>query len=521
MAQVENNPTDKGERPKLSQTFRQFKGVYTKSDRTAMPQDRFYDLTNIIPLGPANAHTVENISASLHDYAGDTIYYSAFGVVASVSYQFNFASNGKLFAYNYSTLTSSQINSGHLFSGAGSFFVTFYNKYALFVDSTGYYSWDGTTFSVLTGGFLPTLGTDIAVYGGRVWIASGRLITISAAYDGTSTTDPTNSTGWDAANGATFLNMTDPALQGIIVRLWPQNGYLYIFGTTCVFAISGLYVPYGAVPPTPAYTITNVQSIIGTDQPYSVFAYNRLVMFANRFGAWAISGVDAQRVSEDIDGTWQYLAFNPAISGGQCVTRNILCAAFLLKRSNDPVFGSNTVVGMWFDGQWFFANFGTITLLSSAIINATPAILAFIGNKMYQLFEDRATTVDASAMTPQWPMEDPLAIKTVVRAGAELLTEIIGGTAVISVDSVNSSAALMSSASPGELVFLGSDGNPLTFLGAGSVPIVWVVGGMLLQGSPPGAFSQYVGLTLTTTGLGYQLAGFFMDYKLGARWTGQ
>lgn len=509
----------KGEDPLYWHAFREFKGVYTRSDRTAMPEDNFYDLENLMPIGPANMHVVPDISAVLYNFAGDTIYFYQYAQVATVQYLIAFATNGKVFSYNLSNSVVAQINIGTPLSGAGSRMAQWMNQYVLFIDSSGYYSWDGTTFTLRNGANQPATGVDIAVYAGRVWVASGRLIVVTSVYD-TGADDPTGNTAWTAAEGSSFVNMTDPTLTGNIVRLYSCNGYLYIIGDTCVYALSDVYVPAGASPPTPVFTITNIQAIIGTDQPTSIFPYNRSLMFANRYGAWAVNGVDAQRMSEDIDGTWQYLSFSPAISGGQCIVENILCAAFLLQRSNDPVFGSTCVVGMWFDGKWWFGNFGSITFIASAFLNNVPTLFVLIGNKLYTLYTNTASYPATNAVTPLWAMEDPISIKEIVRAGLELVTFVSGGNVTVNVDGTGGSSSVAVSAVPGTLTFLGAGSIPISFLGAGSVPIVWTVGSYTLyQGPPPGVFSHYIGMTITTSGVSAQLSSFFMDYKKRARWV--
>ena len=53
----------KGERSVETKYFRTWKGVFTKSKRAAIPEDRFYDLTNLMPIGDANLHTIPDISA--------------------------------------------------------------------------------------------------------------------------------------------------------------------------------------------------------------------------------------------------------------------------------------------------------------------------------------------------------------------------------------------------------------------------------------------------------------------------
>lgn len=514
----------KGERELLTHSFRDFKGVYTKSDRSAMVGDHslyFYQLENLQPIGAANIHSVPNISASLHNFVADNIYAAQFGQVVTNPYLFCYADNGKTFSFRTDTNVTAQINVGQLFSGAGSRMSQWMNKYAIFSDTTGIYTWDGTTLTKMAGGAQPTGGSDVSVYGNRVWVSSDRLIVYSAAYDGTSTTDPINNSAWLAANGAGFLNLTDPTLSGSITRLWAQNGYLYIYGATCVYAIADVYVPSGASPPTPLYTLVPIQSIIGTDQPFSVFPYNRSLMFANRYGGWIIDGVNAVRVSEDIDGTWQYLSFAPSISGGQCVVNNILCAAFLMKRSGDPLFGSNTVIGLWFNGLWWFANFGAVTFMTTAIIGNVPTLMAFIGNQLYSLFTDMTSNPNGVAVTPLWDMDDPLSDKAVIRAGAQMIAFTPGANVTLSMDGISSSEVFKTVGSAlNVLQFVNNSTQPINFTGLGGAQIVWLssTSYVLANGSTPGVWSPYIGMTLRSYNSKFQISGFFIDYKKATRW---
>ena len=507
-----------GERALATKTFRDFKGVFTRSDRSAIPADHFYNLENLQPIGPSNLRSVQNISNALFDFTSNIIYYAQFAQVGTTPYLFCFATNGKILAYNFTTATAAEINTGALLSGAGSRMAQWENTYVLFVDSTGFYSWNGTTFTTITGSGIPSSGVDIMVYSGRVWIAQGRLVSISAANDGTSNTDPTTVSGWSAIQGADFLNMTDPTLVGSITRLWQQGGYGFIFGTTCLYSISNVYVPAGAVPPTPVFTLLPVQSIIGTDQPASVFPFNNYLVFANRYGGWISDGVNCDRFSEDIDGTWQYLAFNPAISGGVAVVNNLMCTAFLLKRSNDPVFGSNTVIGLWFDKKWWFGNFGPITFIATAIINAVPTLCAFLENTLYTLFTNTASYPQGVAQTPLWDMEDPISQKEVIRAGVQTVLYNSDGSISTTVDGFGSSTAFQSDILTTIQFVNDATGAPINFIGSG--PITWTTYNAyeLFSGSSPGVFSRGVGMTITTENLDAQIVGIYMDYKKGARW---
>jgi hypothetical protein len=156
---------DRGEKPVSTKYFRQWKGIFTKATRVAIPEDTFYDLTNLIPIGDANVHSIPGLSSALVDYGGsDLIYWMQYVNINSTDYIILFANTGKVFAYNLSTSTSAQINSGNLLSGANSRCDQWKNQLIVIADTTGYYTWDGTTFTgPITGG--TSLGTISAANG--------------------------------------------------------------------------------------------------------------------------------------------------------------------------------------------------------------------------------------------------------------------------------------------------------------------------------------------------------------------
>jgi hypothetical protein len=315
--------------------------------------------------------------------------------------------------------------------------------------------------------------------------------------------------------------MTDPTLSGSINRLTAQNGYLFVAGSSCLYSFSNVYVPAGASPPTPVITIYNIQAINGTDQPASMVAYGNDLVFANRYGAWVSDGVQAQQLSGDIDGTWQYLSFSPSISAGQCVVQNKLCAAFLLQRSSDPNFGSNCVIGMFFEGRWWFANFGAVTFICTALINSVPTLVAFIGNQMYTLFTNMASNPNGVAMCPLWDMEDPISDKLIVRAGVRVAFFDQSGGLTLTADGLEGSMPIVTNIGQSTISFVNNSGSPIVFVGTG--PIIWLtlVKYQLITNYPPGTWSQNVGLTLMTTDVNLQICLFAMDYKKRARWQTQ
>lgn len=522
-----NDASKEDPAPLRNKFFDNFLGCYTQASRTALPDGYFYNLENIIPIGSQNAHVVPNISSALVNYAADTIYWSQGVNLNGTEYLVNFSTTGKVFFYNIAAATSAQVNSGHSLSGSGSRCDQWQNTVILFIDSTGYYSYDGTTFSPITGSGVPTSGNDIAVYSGYVWIVSGRTLYTSAI---------NSYTDWTSADGAQITVLIDPQLRGTVQRLKAQNGYLYLIANVGINAIADVNIPAGASPPTPQFSNQNIQALIGSDQPGSVFAYDRNLMFASRYGTHSLYGVSAPKVSGDIDGTWQYVDFTQPISGGQVVVENILCSAFLIKRKNDPTFGSSTVVALWFQNTdtspqtgvtettdiWWFANtdtVGPLTLISSGILNNTPTLFGFIGNQLYQLFADPTTAPTINVMTAQWQLDDPLARKECITAGFGAFYNIYGSEISLSLDSDNISTPLVVNTNFGTGNWVNSFSVQGLWINAASQTGQWLGSGVFLSlADAQGGFGRYNGLTLDATGYQFQLNYLALDYKIRDRW---
>lgn len=501
----------KGEEPRGTKVFREWEGVVTRSSRNTLPEDAWANLENMQPIGHGNVLTVNNISAALYNFGANSIYWIQYANLNGTDYLYLFSTGGNVYQYQIAGGGVTTISTG--LSGSGSRLAQWKNTIILFVDSTGYYSWNGSAFTLISGTGVPTSGTDIAVCFGRVWIAQGRLITFSGANDYTAAS-------FTVANGAGSVALTDPTLRSTVTRLFSANSYLYFIGNTSINAISDLYVPSGASPPTPLFTNTNLQAIIGSNQPGSFFALERGIMFANNYGAWVLNGVQVERVSEDIDGTWKYINPSLGISGGCAVSNNIISAGFLVQRLNDPTYGSNTVVAMRSDKKWWFANYGSITFLAQGIVSNQPALFGMIGNQLYQLFADPTTGPNTVLSTPLWPMEDNLADKEVIRAGFEITGSLFNGTFNMTVDGVNNQSTAVSLTGGGSVTWGNNSYQNVAWINNSSAIVGWSSGAYLLYNAvAPGLFSKYVGMTVSATNSIYQFSAADLDYKLRARWT--
>ena len=517
----------KGERPVNRMIFRKWGGCYTRSARTAMPKDRWYHLENLQPIGDANMHTVNNIGPVVHSFGADVIYAAAYAYLQSVGdCIYSFSTGGKVFQTIIATGVTTTIGTG--LSGAGSNLDQWENLAVLFIDANGYYSWDGTTFTHQVGS-APAGGTAIAVYQGRVWISNGRIVYYSVPAgtngantgygNGTNTGAGNANNDWTAASGAGFFILVDPQVRAGVTRMISANGYLYILARTSINVVADVYVPSGASPPTPVFTNLNIQAIIGTDQPYAVFPFGRQLIIGNRFGAYALSGTTAQKISDDIDGTWQYITLATPLSGGQVVINNILTSAILLNQTVDPEVGFNTLIAMWWDGKWWFANFGALTFVLSAYAQNNPSLFGFLGNKLYQLFADATTAPNTEFIGPLWDMDDPVRTKEAMKEGIEMQITGTYGSLSLNLDTPNSSTVLPTVTGLQYFSFVNNSNVPLKFQNNINQPLnFYVAGYALFWTGTPGGYGKYLGISGSSIGTQYQLSGLFMDYEFAANW---
>ena len=446
----------------------------------------------------------------------------------------------------------------------------------------------------------PQAGQDIAVAFGRVWVVNGRVLYYSSQDDygqylnstvtawaqstgytngtssvvdltsgnvyicrqtGTSSNTGTGPTGtgtgivdgtckwdyvgpsaWATSTGSSFINLTDPLLRSVVQRLYAANGYLYILGATSMFIISNVYVPSGASPPLPVYTMLNIDPVVGCDQPGSIVSLSRDLQFASRYGIYDLSGVEADRMSEDIDGTWQYVDFTKPISGGSCVVNQILCSCWLINQLNDPIIGSRNALAVYFDKKWFFVVLQDSTgsynalytqpmsFVSSGIYNDNPTCYAVVGTGTSQglirLFDNYAVAPPSSFKSALWAGQDPLADKQAIRAGIELAGVQALSSFTLSLDTPNSSIMLPNISGGTAVSWVNTSGAVVPWVNNSGAVVGWLSNGYALyDGSSPGGFAKYIGLSFNSppgaaSGWGsvFELDGMYIDYQYRARW---
>lgn len=182
------------EQKKSYQVIKEFKGVNTKANRTAIDQTEFAWIENAQPIGFANIKVINNRS-TVYD-SGNTAVTFANTVSGLFSCSINnkdyilaFQADGSCQYFNISDAVKGTVAAAGTFSAAGVEVGQWKDERALILDpSNGYYTWDGTNLVA-----VGSIGS-IAIVSGGSGYTSVPTVTISA---------PNNANGVQALANAT------------------------------------------------------------------------------------------------------------------------------------------------------------------------------------------------------------------------------------------------------------------------------------------------------------------------------
>ncbi len=390
----------------------------------------------------------------------------------------------------------------------------------------------------------PESGNWIAVYAGRVWVATGRTVVFSGPNDYTAPS-------WDVAQGAGEFVIDDETLIGIITRLIVANGYLYIFGQTSIDIVSNVYVPSGATPPTPLFSRTNIDAINGTAFSYSIVPFGRLILFYNVHGIHALLGVDVQRISADIDGTIQQIDSNPPglVSAGVGISNNILTACFLLSWF-DPVLSagqSRQTLLSFHDGRWFVhdpfnstfpgATTDYLASVASAEIAGDPvALLArdfsfpptsdasnsrISGTDLYSLFNGSGA-LQRTLQTALWDLGSSIHTKQAINYGIEGTVYDLNFSITATMDAQPGNSSLNSANFlPPTLQWYADAARTVlaNWITATHTAATWVAPGYAFQYAGTQQYGKYLGMTLSGQTGRAVISGLNLEYdRRDATW---
>lgn len=485
-----------------------FGGVNTQAARTAISENEFAWLENVMPVGYANLKAVPYQGAAVATIPAVTITFSKYVNISNTDYLICFTSGGSGHAINLSTFAVTLIGAGGTFTGSPDT-AQWKNERTLIIAGNGYWSWDPSGGLVSLGGTTsaPSAGTTISTFSGRVWIGNVRTEAFSA---------PNSYTDFQTASSGGSFIVTDETLHSNIIATITANNFLYIFGTSSINVISDVRIGTGSPAPT-LFSNTNISAQIGSAFPNSIFIYGRLIAFATPYGFYALSGTTPQKISDALDGIMPLIDFTKSVSGGVANLFSILCICFSFTYK-DPA-GTRPLLAIYFNKKWFFASQGAgISLVSDGFIASIPALFGTDGSNVWTLFSDLTTSIATKIITPLWPLKYPTRMKESQKAGIELTTSSVATAVTLNLDSdFGSIPVMISSTSVGQ--WINANSTPGNWINGAGTQGGWVTSGFSIYQGDSEMKGRYLGYTMTSTAPAYAINGFLMQYQVSTNWA--
>lgn len=345
---------------------------------------------------------------------------------------------------------------------------------------------------------------DVAVFGGRAWVAYGRTIAWSAA--GTYNDFTSVSAG--------TLTLTDSTLHGPIRALLSANNFLYIFGDDSINVISDLRVDSTG---TTLFTNTNVSASVGTKRIYAIFPYFRSVLFMNDFGIYALVGSTTSKISDPLDGIFPLIDFNEPVSGGQVLLFNILCAAFSFSYT-DPVLGDRQVQAVFFEKKWFLTQQGSLDYITSVPVGGNINLYGNVDTDLYRLYADSTSNISSTVKTALLPMGDNIRTKQALKFGIEATLQN-NTTLEVTVDNENRSSPAYTLDSTQVIVWQNNNNQLVQWQNNSSSIVNWTgsTTGYFLYKSDAQQYGKYLGLTITSNNAATVYHTFEFEHELRVR----
>lgn len=344
--------------------------------------------------------------------------------------------------------------------------------------------------------------TGIASFSGRVWIATGRNISYSAA--GSLSDFVTVSAG--------TIVLTDSTLRGNIVQLLSANNFLYIFGQDSINVFSDVRVTGTGVT---LFTNTNISASVGSKFDYAIFPYFRSVLFMNDYGVYALVGSTTSKLSDPLDGIFDNIDFDTTpVSAGQVLINNILCAAFNFRYNDNGTY--RYMQAVFFEKKWFFTSQGNdIKTIVSIPVNGKIRLYGSNGQNLVHFF-DGTEPIFTKMQTALMPMGDPIRTKQALKFAIEATLNSGGTQLAVTVDSESGSSPVYTLAN--EVSWINNLFNTITWSNL-SDDVIGFSGtsGYTLYKSDAAQWGKYIGLTSTSTSKEYFINGIEFEHELRVR----
>jgi len=361
--------------------------------------------------------------------------------------------------------------------------------------------------------FTTLTGDSIAVFEGRVFIATGRVLTFSA---------PGSFIDFTVPNGGGFATITDEAFEGDIVALVSALEQLWIVGHGAIDALSNVTAAGNPPNVVTSFSITNILTNVGTNAPHSVLGYFRALALLAPFGIYALSGVTPQKLSDKIDGLFPDLILDDSNSACVAVVENLLCVFFRAVYTGTQAFSGPAPLPMligFVQGKLFMAVQGlALSWITNVIVGGITQGWGTDGATVYQLFGADAETPNTyKVQTKLFDFGAPTTEKAAMKLGYEFQApRIINPT--VTIDSEASSLRVPLKTSNQITRIVNNVGVRMRLLNNNGDPLTILTQGIILAKEQATLFGHYLGSTITGTDPPYRIQAIEMEYAPTREW---
>ena len=471
------------EQKKSYHVTKDFKGLNTKANRTAIQETEFAWLENVMPIGYSNLKVIpkeKRITYSTTNFSwGGTVHYMAPANINGVAYMFAFFTNGGAQYVSLETPTAPiTLASSGTFSGTRTQISQWKNERVLIIDTTyGYATFDGTnlvrvgsvaTIEVTAGGSgysaAPTVTIGAPNQTGGVQataeatISGGIVTAITITEPGTGyTSAPTITFSSGAATAtATIISQPGTSIQSFSGRVWIADGRT-VYYTAADSYNDFTSISAGNITLVDATLYGDITQIVAANNFLYVFGESSINVFSdvrvNTLGETLFTNTN---ISASI-GTELFLGIFAYFRSILFINRYgvyALVGATTTKISDalDGIFPnidfSSTVTGcqtliynilvsawnvryndngtyrrvqlVFFDRKWFISYQGNLTHINSSPVNGLiNAYGVESGGAFYRLYEDQTANIATEVVTALWDLKDPIRDKQALKLGVE------------------------------------------------------------------------------------------------------
>lgn len=494
------------EQKKAYHVTKDFRGLNTKANRTAIDQNEFSWLENVQPVGFANMKVVPAASNALATFTGETFYTVQSFNRNNTDYVSLFSGTGKGFEVNLgNTAVTANIGTANSLSTTGVTTAQWKNDRILIATPTkGLFSWDGNnlvsigsiqTITVTAGGSgypantTVTLGAPNQAGGvqanATATISSGSITAITVTEAGSGYTSApsvtiTGSGGSNAAANATVFVQNATAVATFSGRTWLANARTLFYSATNTYNDFGTSTA-GSTVFTDETLHSNITALQSANQYLYVFGTDSINVIGDVrvTGSPAVTVFTNTNISASVGTSNLYAVFpyfrsimfmnrygifsltgatttkiSDALDGifpyidftlpvsGGQCLINNILCAVFQFTYNDPNSSTRVIQVVYFERKWFVTSQGTFKAIGGAPSGGKPNAYAIDDTKLYQVYSNTTANISSNVSTALWPMGDPIRDKQALKVGIEATFGNTVGNITATIDSENQSAAI-------------------------------------------------------------------------------